>query len=131
MKIPLVIAATARCTNSDLYVFNNSKIVYNETFRLIQNSKLVIGYKSQALFQVVASNKPMLLLRDENFINVKNAHIFGMSDILNIDSKSAVNFSIKFLDLLLNKNQKYQSIVERYLCNILGFKLDWRELALI
>jgi len=50
MKIPFVIAATARCTYSDSYVFNNNKIVYNETFRLIQNFKLIIVYKSQALF---------------------------------------------------------------------------------
>ena len=53
-----------------------------------------------------------------------------MSDILNIDSISTENFSIKFLDLLLNKDQKYQSIVERYLCNISDCNLDWRELAL-
>ena len=66
----------------------------------------------------------MLLLRDENFINVKNTLIYWMSDIFNIDSKSEGNFSIKFLDLLFNKKQKYQSIVERYLYNILDFKLD-------
>jgi len=73
---------------------------------------------------VVASDKPMLLLRDENFINVKNTLIYWMPDIFNIDSKSEGNFSIKFLDLLFNKKQKYQSIVERYLYNILDFKLD-------
>jgi hypothetical protein len=130
MKIPVVIAATARCKYSNSSIFNNRKIVYDETFSLIQNSELVIGHKSQALFQAVASNKPILILRDENFINIKNAHIFGMSDILNIDSISTENFSINFLDLLLNREQKYQSIVEKYLCNISDCNLDWRELAL-
>lgn len=130
MKIPVVIAATSRCIYSDSSIFSNRKIVYDESLALIQNSELVIGHKSQALFQAVTSKKPILLLRDENFINIKNEHIYGMSDILNIDSISTENFSIKFLDLLLNKDQKYQSIVERYLCNISDCNLDWRELAL-
>ena len=38
MKIPFVIAATARCTYSDSYVFNNNKIVYNETLGLFKIS---------------------------------------------------------------------------------------------
>ena len=91
---------------------------------------MVIGHKSQALFQAVVSNKPILILRDPNFVNIKNVHIFGMANLLNTNSISTENFSSNLLDFVLNEEQKYQPIVEKYLCNISDFNLDWRELAL-
>mgnify|MGYP006080505865 CR=1 FL=1 len=130
LRVSIVIAATSRCRYSDSTIFNNRRIFYDETFALIQNSDLVIGHKSQALFQAVANNKKILLLRDENFINIKNIHITGMSNLLGINSILTKNFNIQFLEKLLNLDQEYESILEKYLCNIMNRKLDWRELAL-
>ena len=63
------------------------------------------------------------MLIDQKITDVKN-YLLGINSIL------TKNFNIQFLEKIFNLDQKYESIIEKYLCNIMNRKLDWRELAL-
>jgi hypothetical protein len=52
--------------------FKNREIIYKKTSNLIQHSELVIGHSSLALEQAIVEYKPLLIINDEGFNDLKN-----------------------------------------------------------
>ena len=94
--------------------FAGRKIVYGKTLEYITKSKLVIGHKSDALFQAIYSKSPVILLKSKEFNLKRN---------LEINSKSINLFNKKsnFLEDYLNKNVELDtSIDKKFYKNILN-----------
>ena len=80
------------CSNKYIYsknLFGGRKIYYGKTLQLISQSKLVVGHRSDALYQALYSKTPVLLLKSKYFYLRKNTYI---------DSRSVNHF---------NKNAHY------------------------
>ena len=56
----------------DKNYFDGRKLVYGKTLEFISKSKLVIGHKSDALFQAVYSKSPVILLKSREFSFKRN-----------------------------------------------------------
>jgi len=94
--------------------FAGRKIVYGKTLEYITKSKLVIGHKSDALFQAIYSKSPVILLKSKEFNLKRN---------LEINSKSINLFNKKssFIEDYLNKNVELDtSIDKKFYSNILN-----------
>ena len=85
-------------------IFGGRKIIYGKTLELISSSKLVLGHRSDALFQAVYAETPTILLKHKTFalkrnlfinlrsINHFNKKAYFIEDYL--DKKVVVDFNI-------------------------------------
>ena len=84
--------------------FGQREIIYEKSLDLIHHSELVIGHKSSAIQQAVVDLKPILLVKDRNFITIKNkkienyARIWGIKSVwshrltkVDLDKKNLIN----------------------------------------
>jgi hypothetical protein len=68
--IPVVIAASGKYHYTKDR-FEGRRLIYGQTLPLIQNAKLVIGHMSLALDQCLVSKKPVLIVDDPDFTELK------------------------------------------------------------
>lgn len=72
---PVVIAASGKYRYTQDY-FNGRQLIYGQTLPLIQSAQIVLGHMSLALYQCLISNKPVLLLDDPDFSDIKRAGFY-------------------------------------------------------
>ncbi len=66
------------CSNKYEYkknIFEGRRMTYGKTLELISKSKLVIGHRSDSLYQAISSNTPVLLLKHKTFSPKRNLFI--------------------------------------------------------
>ncbi len=70
------------CSNKFRYkraIFGDRRIVYGKTLKYISESKLVLGHRSDAFYQALYSQTPVMLLRHRSFSFKRNMYIFYKS----------------------------------------------------
>ena len=99
--------------------FNNRKIIYAKTSELIHNAKIVLGHKSSALYQLLFSNKPALILKHKEFNFVRRILI----DLFAINALNQNSFFIedinerKLLDFKIDRNFRSKILKKHFLSN--------------
>ncbi len=129
-KTKIIIA----CSKKHVYkknLFNDRKIIYGKTLELISKSKIVLGHKSDALFQSIYSNTPVILLRHKSFsffrnlqidlksVNLFNKYSYNIEDYLDkkvsLDDSIDKNFYKKNLkNYFLSNNIKKQNFFLKF-----------------
>lgn len=71
---PVVVAASGKYHYTEDR-FEGRKLIYGQTFALIQHASFVIGHCSGALDQAIVSNKPILQLEDRSFSKVQHENV--------------------------------------------------------
>ena len=100
----------------DKNYFGGRKLVYGKTLEFISKSKLVIGHKSDALFQAIYSKSPVILLKSREFSMWRNLEISTRS--INFFNKKC-NFLEDYvdqkveLDTTIDKKY-YKKIINNY-----------------
>ena len=90
------------CSNKFKYkkkIFGKRKIIYGKTLDYISKSKLVLGHRSDSLYQALFSKTPVILLKHRTFDFKRNLLIY---------SKSINHFNKKafYIEELLNGKEK-------------------------
>ena len=94
----------------DKNYFDGRKLVYGKTLEFISKSKLVIGHKSDALFQAVYSKSPVILLKSREFSFKRNLEI-------NLKSINLFNKKCNFLEDYNDKKVGLDTSVDKEYCN--------------
>ena len=122
------------CSKKYVYkknLFKKRKIIYGKTLELISKSKITLGHKSDALFQSIYSNTPVILLKHKSFsflrnlqidlksVNLFNKYSYNIEDYLDkktkIDDSIDKNFYKKnFKKYFLSTNLKRQNFFSKF-----------------
>lgn len=107
------------CSNRHKYeknIFGKRKIVYGKTLDFISKSKLVLGHRSDALYQAIFSQTPVMLLKHKTFSFMRNIYIFSKS-INHFNKKSEYIEDYlsgkSFLDLSIDR-EYYKKLLKNY-----------------
>ncbi|MBI29384.1 MAG: hypothetical protein CMI95_05795 [Pelagibacteraceae bacterium] len=93
------------CSNKYTYNKNifNRQIFYGKTQKLINDSKLVIGHRSDAIFQAIYRNVPVLIIKHKEFDRMRNLQIeffannyfnqksFFVEDLIKYENRIKIN----------------------------------------
>ena len=94
----------------DKNYFDGRKLVYGKTLEFISKSKLVIGHKSDALYQAVYSKSPVILLKSREFSFKRNLEI-------NLKSINLFNKKCNFLEDYNDEKVGLDTSVDKEYCN--------------
>ncbi len=112
---PVVVAASGKY-QYDRDRFSGRHVIYGQTLPLIQHSNLVIGHTSLALDQCLVSEKPILIIDDPAFTEVKRS---GFADsLINLLQKPKLVTEVtrsKYLQILNPDIEIIHCLVRDYL----------------
>lgn len=114
-NLKVVVAASGKY-NYKVNPFQNRQIIYKKTSNLIQHSEFVFGHSSLALDQSIVENKPLFILNDKGFSNLKNKTINNLA--LAYELKPIWTDMLTKSDFIKKKSvdeYSYKKIIKKYL----------------
>ena len=115
-NIRVVIAAHPKSNNQkNSMVFNNRKVIYSNTHKLIKHSKLVLSHASTANNFSILFNKPIIFINSKKYSKYYQSTIDVFANELNkssidISSQYSLDLDIFFVDFQLYSNYKNKYI---------------------
>lgn len=108
----IIIAASDKYKYRENF-FGNFDVLYDKTFDLIHYSNLVIGGGSLAMQQSIVSKKPVILVKDQSFLEDKNNDI-KINEIIFEQKAIYLNkIDYKIVKKILKKDLKYYNKIEK------------------
>jgi hypothetical protein len=96
--------------------FKNRQIIYKKTSNLIQHSELVLGHRSSGLEQAIVDYKPVLILKDQGFNNLKNKLIDSFARSYRLNSTWTNELTKTYFEKNNQvKKNLYKEIIKEYL----------------
>lgn len=80
--LPIVIAGSGKYHYQEDH-FNGRELIYSKTFELVANAEIVIAHISSALSQAIIDNKPLLIVDDKSFSDLRRSWFEGVKDKTN------------------------------------------------
>ena len=96
--------------------FKNRQIIYRKTSNLIQNAEIVLGHNSSGLEQAIVDYKPLIILKDNGFIELKNKLIDNFAKSYKLNSIWTNKLTKNYFDKNIKVDQRiYNEIIKKYL----------------
>ncbi len=127
-KCKIVICCKKKFSYNKNY-FGGRQLVYGKTLEFITKSKLVIGHKSDALFQAIYSKTPVILLKSKEFGLKRNLQINSKSvNLFNKKSNYLEDYNDKKVELDKSIDKEYyKKIIDNYFISKNQVKQNFHE----
>ncbi len=114
LNIEIIIAASGKYKYGTQHPFGTRKVMYGKTNSLLFHSSLAITHSSNAVFQTLLTNQPVLFLTDETIVNEKEKGIIQIASLLNKEVFLASKFNLEKLKVCLNRQSSKEKIIENF-----------------
>lgn len=114
LNIEIIIAASGKYKYEHKHPYEPRRIIYGKTNSLLHHSLIAITHSSNAVFQTLLTNQPVLFFTDETIVREKEKGIIQIANLLNTEVYLASKFNLDKLKVSLNNQNSKEKVIENY-----------------